>query len=109
MTASSIPIDVQEAVVADARRHARRRRRCNVAIVLVVFLLVGAAARHFAGRGSTTTPQGLPAVSPAVMHNGLIAILSSRAGPNAGWYGVSRVGLDGKLHAFIRCPGHAKW
>ncbi len=43
------------------------------------------------------------------MRNGPIAILAGSTGSFDGWYGVSRVGMDGKLRPFIRCPGHAKW
>lgn len=110
MTVSSVPSGVLEAVIADARRRARARRIRNLTILLFALLLATAVATRLAGRGSPTTAAGPPAVSSAIAHNGAIAILANpAAGSSDGWYGVSRLGVDAKLHPFIRCPRHGKW
>lgn len=109
---SSAPNEVLEAVIADARRRARYRRIRNLTIALFVVLLaaIAAVAAQLAGRGSPTSAAGPPAVASEIVHNGAIAILANPAtGSSDGWYGVSRLGVDGKLHPFIPCPGHAKW
>jgi hypothetical protein len=111
MTASSVPRGVLEAVIADARRHARHRRLRAVLvglIVLLVLLLGATVGARLAGRGTPTT--AAPSATPSPLaQNGPITILAGSTGPTAGWYGVSRIGSDRRLHPFIRCPRHAKW
>jgi WD40 repeat protein len=109
MTLSSPPIDVLEAVIADARRHARYRRLRNGAIVLLAFLLATVGIAHVRSGGSQVMAAD-PSVASLTVHNGGIAILAGTAtGPTDGWYGVTRIGMDGKLQPFVRCPRHAKW
>jgi len=109
MTVSSVPRGVLEAVIADARRRARYRRLRNAAIVLLVVVLAAGLASQLTGHRTPPTAVAPSAVSSPIAHNGAIAILAGAKSPTAGWYGVSRIGTDGKLHPFIRCPRHANW
>jgi sugar lactone lactonase YvrE len=109
MTVSRAAGEVLGAVIDDARRHARFRRRRNGAIVVVTLLLAIVVIAHFRSGGSPHPAASASVPSSARVHNGAIAILGGGTGPTDGWYGVSRIGADGSLHPFVRCPHHAKW
>jgi hypothetical protein len=109
MTLSRVAGEVLEAVIDDARRHARFRRLRNGAIVVVTLVLAIVGIAHVRGGGAPhlAAPTSVP--SSTTVHNGAIAILAGATGPTDGWYGISRIGADGRLHPFVRCPDHAKW
>lgn len=109
MSVSITAPDVLEAAIADARRHARRRRARNAALAFA--LLTGAAAisATLVGNGPAVRASAPPAVVPVAPHNGLLTILTGAPNARTGWYGISQVGLDGRLHPFLRCPHDAKW
>jgi hypothetical protein len=109
MAVSSVSRGVLEAVIADARRRARYRRLRNTSMALLVVVLAAGLASQLAGHRTPATAAAPAAVASPIAHNGAIAILTGAQGPAAGWYGVSRIGTDGKLHPFIRCPRDAKW
>jgi WD40-like Beta Propeller Repeat len=97
-----------EAVIADARRLTRRRRRRNAALALLTASAVALAVSRFAG-GPQAVRVAFPAPPGPPMHNGPIAILGGTGDPMSGWYGVSRIGVFGRLQPFLRCPHHANW
>ena len=112
----------EQALIEEARRHARRRRLRNglgVSIVAAVALVGALAVR---GSGDSHARAGLP--SPALANPAAVALKTSgqltvigipttgRQQPAAqadGWYGLSTVGRRGQLHYLVRCPDHAKW
>src|SRR5437763_5627095 len=109
MAASSAAVEVLEAVIEDARRHARTRRLRNSAIVAVTLFLGWAVIAHLRSGGSSHLVPAAGVPSSPTAHDGAIAILAGARAPTDGWYGVSRVGVDGRLHPFVHCPHHAKW
>src|SRR3954469_23676156 len=109
MTASSVASDVLEAVIADARRHMRLRRLRASAIVLLLLLLAAAVIADVRSRASQAQSAGASVAASATAHNGPISILAGATASTDGWYDVSRISNDGKLHPLIRCPQRAKW
>ena len=109
MSASTAAPDVLEAAIADARRHARRRRARNVALAFALLAATAAIAVTLIERGPALRASAAPAVPPVAKHNGLLTILTAEPSARAGWYGISRIGIDGRLHPFIHCPNRAKW
>jgi len=108
-----------EALIEEARRHARRRRRRG-ALALVAALAV--AGFVFDRGGSTGTgetvgpppPPGKPAFgSNAPARNGMLTIMAgstnSQGDGPAGYYGISEIGQRGGAHVFVRCPGRLRW
>src|SRR4051812_8931687 len=104
MTMSSVASDVLEAVIADARRHMRLRRLRAGAIVLLLLVLAAAVIADVRSRASQAQSAGISVAAPATARNGPIAILAGATGSTDGWYGVSRIGTDGKLHPLVPCP-----
>jgi hypothetical protein len=103
--------DVLEAVIADARRRARRRRLRNVAVGSVALTLAATLATYQRVRGSQPTAARVSSpVAPGAPRSGALTILAgSTTEPTQGWYGISRIGTDGQLHPIVRCPGRSKW
>ena len=110
-----------EALIEEARRHARRRRRNTawallgaLAIVGLVLGLIDAGRSHGAAARSHPASPGKPATNvPITAGNGSLTIMAvqadSRAEGPAGYYGISEIGARGRVHAFVRCPGGARW
>jgi hypothetical protein len=112
-----------EALIEEARRRARRRRRLYGAC-LVLAATGGAGALFGFGRGgghgTATQPAGAkPLVRihagsvASTMKNGPLAIMafeadSSARGPS-GWYGLSTIGIGGRLSPVVPCPGRVTW
>jgi hypothetical protein len=112
-----------EALIEEARRRARRRRRLYGASVLLAAAF-GAGAYFGSGRGgggSSEAPlvQEKPLVriqagsTASTMSNGPLAIVAFDAngvgeGPD-GWYGLSNIGLGGRLSPVAPCPGRTTW
>jgi dipeptidyl aminopeptidase/acylaminoacyl peptidase len=119
-TAEPVRHDPLEALIEEARRRARRRRQRNVATVLAAGaatagVLFSFVQRGGAGHGAVPT-QPRPsqiAVGARALANGplTLADVESTAlgeGP-PGWYGLSTVGADGRLHVIARCPDAVDW
>ena len=112
--------DPLEALIEEARRRARRRRRRNIAAAL---LTIGAAAgvlfgfieRGGAGDAQTTHQPRSPqiAIGPRATANGALTLADVETMPSGaaepGWYQVSTLGADGRLHALVRCPEGVDW
>jgi dipeptidyl aminopeptidase/acylaminoacyl peptidase len=122
------PID-PDAWIEEARRRARRRRMLYSACVLLAAAAGTGAYFGFGhgGGGSTEAPPAAEkqpaAANPLVridagsaaspMNNGQLLIRAFDAdekerGP-AGWYGLSTIGLEGRLSPVVRCPDSATW
>jgi Tol biopolymer transport system component len=108
-------VDAQEALIEEARQRARRRRRLYGATALVAGLIaIGAFVTFGRGNGGASSPvlaDGSPKGSSArasAVRNGPLAIIAC-PGECAGWYAVSELGADGRLHPFVRCPHRAHW
>jgi WD40-like Beta Propeller Repeat len=113
-----------EALIEEARRRAQRRRRLYGASVLLA-AAIGAGGYFGSGRGEGGLEAGAPlaAEKPLVrieagstastMSNGPLAIVAFDAngvgeGPD-GWYGLSNIGLGGRLSPVAPCPGRTTW
>ena len=113
-----------EALIEEARRRARRRRRLYGASVLLAAAL-GAGAYFGSGRGGGDSSEAVPLApqkplvriqagrTASTMSNGPLAIVAFDAdgvgeGPD-GWYGLSNIGLGGRLSPVAPCPGRTTW
>jgi WD40 repeat protein len=122
------PID-PNALIEEARRRARRRRMLYSACVLLA-ALAGMGAYFGFGHGGGGTTEAPPAAenqpaaetppvridagsSAPIMNNGPLLIRAFEAnsigeGP-PGWYGLSTIGIGGRLSPVVRCPGRVTW
>jgi hypothetical protein len=114
-----------EALIEEARRRARRRRRLYGASILLA-AAVGAGAYFGSGRGGGGSSEAEAPLAPEkplvriqagstapTMSNGPLAIVAFDdngvgEGP-AGWYGLSSIGLGGRLSPVVACPGRTTW
>jgi WD40-like Beta Propeller Repeat len=105
-------MSVAEAVIADARRHTRRRRLRTA--LLVIAVAVAGASFYFGLRPSAPASFARPPAPIKVapinppMRNGALTIMDVPAG-GSGWYGVSKVGSGDRLRPLVRCPRHNGW
>jgi hypothetical protein len=108
-----------DALIEEARRRARRRRqRYGAAAVLAALGGALALAVVRSGGDPRSQPVGPPTptarpVTPDAVRNGPLTIAAVEAvgeqvGPS-GWYGLSTIGPDGRLHTLVRCPDRARW
>jgi len=108
--------DPFEALIEEARQHARRRRRRRWGAVLAFVAPAGVsililAERSVMAPGGGTPGESVPLTTTRVkMHNGPLAIMATvgTASPiygYTGWYGFSRIRTDGGLAPVVRCPG----
>lgn len=106
-----------QAVIEEARQHARRRRR---RYVFVLLLLAGAGVIAYTafsrGTGSPVTRAAQrvdfgAVTSPA--KNGPVTIMdlegNARGNLAIGVYGISTVDRGGELHTLVRCPHNRSW
>ena len=109
---------VLRAVIDQARRHARRRRTRNCAVILIAIALAAGVRASLDGGGSAVPAGNTPsridvAVTRPLAQNGGLALMTVKSnaqheGPT-GWYGISTLGSNGRLRTLIRCPGRARW
>lgn len=109
MSVSTAAPDVLEAAIADARRHARRRRIRTFTVSLAVFAATAAVGVPLAERRPAVRASPPPGAAPVAMRDGALTILAGAPKAPTGWYGISRIGVDGRLHPFVRCPNRARW
>ena len=118
--AEALPYDPLAALIEEARRRARRRRRRYLAVSVVgiaagASILFGATHRggpQHAGAETRGKPPQV-AVGPTAVANGPLTLadvetIKPGEGP-PGWYAVSTLGSDGRLHAIVRCPERVDW
>jgi Tol biopolymer transport system component len=105
-----------EALIEEARRRARRRRLYIAAVLLLI--AAGLSAYFGGGHGSRGAPSsrdasGSPAqasnyASLQTPRNGSLTITdvptNARGDGPHGWYNLSTVGSNGRLHPLVRCP-----
>jgi len=115
-------VEALEALIEEARRHARRRR---IGYGVLTALATGALAALLAVDGGSGGSHAFalespkPAANPAgraLRTGGQLSVIgipaSGRQQPAAmsdGWYGLSTVGRSGALRYLVRCPGHVRW
>jgi Tol biopolymer transport system component len=105
-----------DALIEDARRRARRRRRWyGLAVLATAFAAIAGFLAFRAGGGVSAEPRAVepsprvqPVTAPRATKNGALTIMAvpvnaRQEGP-PGWYGLSAVGADGQLHILMRCP-----
>ena len=112
--------DPLEALIEEARRRAHRRRRRNIGAALLALgaaagVLFGVIERGGAGDAQTQHHARSPqiAIGPRATANGPLTLadvetISPGEGP-PGWYTVSTLGTDARLHTFVRCPDDVDW
>lgn len=104
-----------EALIEEARRRARRRRQAYGASALVAAAVgVGAFFGFWNSGGGARSSQAepLPRIAPvgdSPARNGALTIMDDEGDASSGWYGLSNIGSDGRLHPLIRCPHRANW
>ncbi len=104
-----------DALIEEARRRARRRRQAYGLAVLLLGALGLGAFLGFGGGGAARPSHHAPLarIEPAdqslAAENGPLTIMDSEGDASSGWYGLSTIGSDGRLHPLARCPDHVKW
>jgi Tol biopolymer transport system component len=113
-----------DALIEEARRRARRRRTLYACVLLAAAVGTGAYLGSGGGGGDSSEPTApLAAEQPLVriqagsvaspMSNGPLSIVAfednGRGEGPAGWYGLSSIGLGGRLQPVVPCPGRVTW
>jgi Tol biopolymer transport system component len=109
MNALAAPHDLLHALIEEARERARRRHRRYAAAALAAV----AAAAAFALMQRGGAEHAAVAAPVRSVTNGALTLADvetvSPGESTPGWYGVSTLGADGRLHPIARCPDGASW